>query len=142
MAPDSIHLSNRPIQVVMFGGGPELTHDAKEFLVRLELHPEIDLLGAFCQSESQSLSSIFKDLWQRRKLLAFPLFIARIFSGVMSFLNNPQQETILKQKLVELSDRIHQVKNIHAPEVLEQVRSLITGFGINLWQPYFEARTI
>jgi hypothetical protein len=116
MEPDSISITNRPIRVIMFGGGPELTHDAKEFLVRLEMHPEIVLLGAFCQSESQSWSSIFKDLWQRRKLLAFPLFIARILSGVMNVLKNPQQETKLKQKLVEMSDRIHQVKTSMHPK--------------------------
>jgi folate-dependent phosphoribosylglycinamide formyltransferase PurN len=135
MAPDSINMLNRPIKVIMFGGGPELTHDAKEFLVRLEMHPEIDLVGAFCQSESRSWSSIFKDLWQRRKLLAFPLFIARILSGVMSVLKNPQQETILKQKLAEISDRIHQVKNIHGPEVLEQVRSLAPDLGLIYGSP-------
>jgi folate-dependent phosphoribosylglycinamide formyltransferase PurN len=135
MEHDPINMLNRPIRVVMFGGGPELTHDAKEFLVLLEMHPEIVLLGAFCQSESHSWSSIFKDLWQRRKLLAFPLFIARILSGITVFLKNPQQETILKQKLAEMAGRIHQVKNIHAPEVLDHIRSLAPDLGLIYGSP-------
>jgi hypothetical protein len=40
---------DRPIRVVMFGSGPELNRDAKEFLCRLEEHPEIDLVGVFCR---------------------------------------------------------------------------------------------
>jgi hypothetical protein len=43
------------IRVVMFGSGPELNPDAKQFLCRLDEHPEIELLGAFCQAGSQSL---------------------------------------------------------------------------------------
>lgn len=102
----------RPIKVVMFGGGPELTHDAKEFLYRLEMNPDIEFLGAICQAESQSYRAIFKDLWQRRKWLAFPLFISRIIVGLVRYLENPREETELNQKLKQLSLRIHNVNDI------------------------------
>lgn len=108
----------------MFGGGPDLTHDAREFLYRLEIHPDIELLGAFCQSESQSWGSIFKDLWQRRGLLAFPLLFARIVTGTAVFLKNPGKEIALARVLAQISGRIYAVRDIHAQGVLDQVSSL------------------
>ena len=63
---------NRPIRVVMFGGGPELNRDAKLFLCKLEEHPEIDFLAAFCQAQTQSFGAVFTDLWKRRGLLSVP----------------------------------------------------------------------
>jgi hypothetical protein len=85
----------------MFGGGPELTHDAKEFLVRLEMHPDIVvLLGAFCQSESQSWRLDLQRLVAAPQISRFSIvIIARIplrrASGV---LKNPQQGNYLEDK--------------------------------------------
>ncbi len=62
---------DRPIRVIMFGSGPELNPDAKQFLCMLEEHPEIEFLGAFCQAESQSLGAVFMDLWKRRGSVGF-----------------------------------------------------------------------
>ena len=119
----------------MFGGGPGLTHDAKEFLYRLEAEPEIILLGVFCQAESQSWRSILKDLWKRRGLLMFPLLIARIVSSFIRFLKSPRQETALNNKMTQLLDRIHHVRDIHAPAVLEQVRLLEPDLGLIYGSP-------
>jgi methionyl-tRNA formyltransferase len=119
----------------MFGGGPDLTHDAREFLYRLEIHPEIELLGAFCQSESQSWDSIFKDLWQRRGLLAFPLLLARIVTWMVIFLKNPGEEIALSRMLVRISNRIHNLKDIHAQSVLDQVGSLGPDLGLIYGSP-------
>jgi methionyl-tRNA formyltransferase len=128
-------LSNRPIRVVMFGGGPELTHDAREFLYRLETHPEIDLLGAFCQSASKSWGAIFKDLWLRRGFLAFPLFAARTITNAVVFLRNPRQEKARQQKIVEIANRIHGVPNIHAQDVIEQITILKPDLGLIYGSP-------
>ena len=60
MVSDQTELK-RPIRVVMFGSGPRLTHDAKQFLCQLEAHPEIVLLEAFCQAEGKTPWAIVKD---------------------------------------------------------------------------------
>src|ERR1041385_4028053 len=98
---------NQPIRVVMFGSGPELNQDAKQFLCRLEEHPEIEFLGAFCQAQSQSLPAVFIDLWKRRSWLAFPLFAIRVFNNGMHFLLHSREEIALHRNLEKILDRIH-----------------------------------
>lgn len=126
---------NRPIRVVMFGSGPELNPDAKQFLCRLEEHPEIELLGAFCQAQSQSLGAVFVDLWKRRGWLALPLFTLWITNKVIRFVLHPREESKLKRKLKSISGRIHFVKDIHAQDVLEHVRRLEPDLGLIYGSP-------
>lgn len=126
---------NRPIRVVMFGSGPELNLDAKQFLCRLEEHPEIEFLGAFCQAESQSISAVFRDLWKRRGVLAFALFALWVFNKILRFVLHPHEETTLGKKLRLISARIHFVKNIHAPEVVQRVSALQPDLGLIYGSP-------
>jgi folate-dependent phosphoribosylglycinamide formyltransferase PurN len=126
---------NRAIRVVMFGSGPELNLDAKQFLCRLEEHPEIEFLGAFCQAQSRSLWAVFRDLWKRRGLLAPPLFFIWVTSKAMRFLLHAREEIELKRKLQRISDRIHFVTNIHAQPVLEQVCALEPDLGLIYGSP-------
>ena len=125
----------RPIRVVMFGSGPELTPDAKVFLCRLHDHPEIELLGAFCQAKSRSPGAVFLDLWMRRKWLAIPLFGAWMINKVFRFLSHPRQEMMLKTKLKKISDRVFFVPNIHAQDVLNQVCALQPDLGLVYGSP-------
>jgi folate-dependent phosphoribosylglycinamide formyltransferase PurN len=126
---------NRPIRVVMFGSGPELNPDAKQFLCKLEEHPEIELLGAFCQAGSQSLSAVFTDLWKRRGLLSLPLFAVWLLNKIVRFMIHPREEIALQRKLKNIQDRIHFVTNIHAQQVLEQVKSLGPDLGLIYGSP-------
>jgi len=126
---------NRPIRVVMFGSGPELNPDAKQFLCKLEEHSEIELVGAFCQAESQSVVAVFMDLWNRRRALAFPLFALWMFSKALRFIFHPREEITLQRKLKNISGRIHFVKNIHAPDVLQQVCNLKPDLGLIYGSP-------
>ena len=126
---------SRPIRVVVFGSGPELNPDAKQFLCRLEEHPEIEFLGAFCQAPSRSLQAVFGDLWKRRKWLAFPLFAIRVISRGMRFLLHPREEMALQRSLEKMSDRIHFVADIHAQSVLEQVCALHPDLGLIYGSP-------
>jgi len=126
---------NRPIRVVMFGSGPELNQDAKQFVCRLEEHPEIEFLGAFCQAQSQSLRAVFIDLWKRRSWLAFPLFAISVINKAMRFLLHPREEIVLQRSLEKISDRIHFVTNIHAQNVLEQVCALNPDLGLIYGSP-------
>jgi folate-dependent phosphoribosylglycinamide formyltransferase PurN len=126
---------NRTIRVVMFGSGPELNQDAKQFLCRLEEHPEIEFLGAFCQAKSQSLRAVFIDLWKRRSWLAFPLFAISVINKIMRFLLHPRDEIARQRGLEKISDRIHFVPDIHAPNVLEQVCALKPDLGLIYGSP-------
>ena len=114
----------------MFGSGPELNPDAKQFLCRLEEHPEIEFLGAFCQAQSQSWRAVFADLWKRRSWLAFPLFAVWVINKVVRFLLHPREEIALRRRLEKISDRIHFVPDIHAQNVLKQVRALEPDLGL------------
>lgn len=125
----------RPIRVVMFGSGPELNPDAKQFLCMLEEHPEIEFLGAFCQAESQSPVAVFADLWKRRGILSFPLFAVWMANKAIGFVLHPRKEIELARKLKSISDRIHFVQNIHAQQVLEQVKSFEPDLGLIYGSP-------
>src|SRR6185503_10268773 len=87
------------IRVVMFGSGPRLTHDAKQFLCRLQAHPEILFLGAFCEAEAQTFWAVVKDLWRRRRLLALPLLLARIANDMGRLMVQPRAEIEMNSKL-------------------------------------------
>jgi methionyl-tRNA formyltransferase len=119
----------------MFGSGPELNPDAKEFLCRLEEHPEIEFLGAFCQAKSQSVGAVFADLWKRRRILALPLFVIWLGNKVTRFLLHSRQQTALKRRLEKISDRVHFVPNIHAQEVLDRVCALEPDLGLIYGSP-------
>lgn len=125
----------RPIRVVMFGSGPELNPDAKQFLCKLEEHPEIELLGAICQAEGQSVADVFTDLWKRRGLLSFPLFAVWLFNKLARLALHSREEFELAQKLKSISDRIHFVPDIHALQVLEQVQALEPDLGLIYGSP-------
>ena len=126
---------DRPIRVVIFGSGPELNPDAKQFLCMLEEHPEIEFLAAFCQAEAQSLGAVFMDLWKRRGLLALPLFAMWLLNKVLRFLAHPHKEITLRQSLKDMAERIHFVTDIHAEQVLEQVRMLEPDLGLIYGSP-------
>lgn len=126
---------DRPIRVIMFGSGPELNPDAKQFLCMLEEHPEIEFLGTFCQAESQSLGGVFIDLWKRRGLLAFPLFLMWLLQKMIRFLTQPRKEIRLRKKLKNLGERIHFVTNIHSSKVLERVRTQEPDLGLIYGSP-------
>ena len=126
---------SRPVRVVMFGSGPELNPDAKLFLCKLEEHPEIDLLGAFCQAQSQSFGAVFTDLWKRRGWLSLPLFAVWLLNKTVRLILHPGEEITLRRKLINLQDRMHFVTDIHAKQVLEQVRSLQPDLGLIYGSP-------
>jgi folate-dependent phosphoribosylglycinamide formyltransferase PurN len=134
MATNQIE-ANRPIRVVMFGSGPELNQDAKQFICRLEEHPEIELLGVFCQAQSQSIRAVFIDLWNRRGWLAFTLFVILFINKALRHVLHPREEIALQRRLEKISDRIHFVPNIHAQNVLDQVCALKPDLGLIYGSP-------
>jgi methionyl-tRNA formyltransferase len=123
------------IRVVVFCGGPVLQSDVKRFIYRLEEYPEIEFVAAICQSSGQTLRSIWRDLWRRRRLLAVPLSITQLGKTIGAFLSHPITTTALNRKIQNLSDRIHFVPNIHSIDVLHHVRSLAPDLGLIYGSP-------
>jgi methionyl-tRNA formyltransferase len=126
---------DRPIRVVLFSGGPTLDRGAAVFLCRLERHPDIELLGAFCQSQSQSISGVIADRWRRRRLLAFPVLLAELVSLAGRMFNQPGAELALRRQVAQLASRIHYVPDIHAPGVLDQIHALQPDLGLVYGSP-------
>lgn len=126
---------NRPIRVVVFGGGPVLLYGIKQFITRLEAHPEIELSAVICQSPDPSLSGIWRDLRQRRGLLALPLLLMFYGGNLARFLRHPREEIRLRHQLARLAGRIEFVPDIHDPAVLERVRTLAADLGLIYGSP-------
>jgi methionyl-tRNA formyltransferase len=131
---------NRPLRVVVFGGGPVLERGIKQFICRLEEHPDIAFLGAFCQSKRQNFRAVVRDLWRRRRLLALPLLLAHMGGTVSRFLAQPRTEVALHRKLAQLSDRLHFVPDVHAEEVLTQIRALAPELGLIYGSPVLKPK--
>ncbi|MFO7679872.1 MAG: formyltransferase family protein [Chloroflexota bacterium] len=128
-------IDNRPIRVVLFGSGPVLTHDARQFICRLEAEPEIEFAAAFCQAEGQSWTAVARDFWRRRGWLAVPLLAAWVLNEVGRTLRHPCRERALARELTRLSERIHFITNIHAPEVIAQISALDPDLGLIYGSP-------
>lgn len=125
----------RPIRVVVFGGGPTLERGVQQFLCRLGEHPEIEFLGAFCQSKGRTCWAVVTDLWRRRRLLALPLLLVQTLNAIGRFLARPRAEIELNRRIVRLSDRIEFPPDIHSGDVLAHVRSLAPDLGLIYGSP-------
>ena len=135
----NVRATEGPIRVVMFGSGPALDPDVKEFLSRLEAHPDIALLGAFCQSQGQSPGDVARDLWRRRRWLAAPLLALHLAGRLRRAIGRSDGERALDQRLAQMADRLHFVPNIHDEAVLEQVRALRPDLGLVYGSPILKA---
>lgn len=124
-----------PLRVVMFGSGPRLTPDAEAFLCRLDAEPRVDLAGAFCQCESRSISAVMRDLWRRRGVLALPLFAAWAGGEVARALWSPRETLARRRALGRMAGRLHFVRDIHARNVIAQVREMGPDLGLVYGSP-------
>lgn len=122
----------------MFGGGPVLEPDVKAFLARLEANPEIDLLGAFCQSPGHSLGEVARDLWRRRRLLAAPLLALQLAGRARRMMGRSTQERMIDRQLADMEERLHFVPDIHDEVVLTMVRALKPDLGLIYGSPILE----
>jgi folate-dependent phosphoribosylglycinamide formyltransferase PurN len=130
----------RQIRVVVFSGGPVLEHGVKQFMCLLEDHPEIEFLACICQSNDQSFRAIVADLWRRRGMLALPLLLIQTVEKVWRRLSSLQIENGLNAKVTALSERIYYVSDIHAEQVLDQVKGLELDLGLIYGSPILKPR--
>jgi methionyl-tRNA formyltransferase len=131
---------NRSIRVVLFGGGPLLERSVKQFIWRLEVHPEIEFLGAFVQSTAQTYCAVVRDRFRRRGLLALPVLALEIANTPGRYCLHPFHEIQLNRKLTEMSDRIHYISDIHSDDVLERVRSMAPDLGLLYSSPILKPK--
>ena len=124
-----------PIRVVLFGGGPGLERGVRWLLCRLEEHADVNLLGAVFQSEGETWRHVARDLMRRRGLLSVPLLAARIAEEVSGRLSGGHQESAIRRRMSKIRDRMRYVSDIHAPEVLEHVRTLTPDLGLIYGSP-------
>lgn len=123
------------IRVVLFGGGPGLEPGLKDFLCRLEEHPDIEFLAAFCQSPGRSLTDIVRDVWRRRRWLAAPVLAVQLAGLIRRNAAAPRRERQFRKKISRLSSRIHFVPDIHAAEVLDRIKELSPDLGLVYGSP-------
>jgi methionyl-tRNA formyltransferase len=126
---------DRPIRVVMFGSGPELNPDAKQFLCRLEEHPEIEFLGAFCQAQSQSLGRSICRLMETPGAAGTAVVWHMARQQGRPLPGPPPPRTRAQTKVEKLAERTHFIPDIHAHLVLEQVRALEPDLGLIYGSP-------
>ncbi len=126
---------NRPIRVVVFSSGPVLEPDMKQFLIRLEAHPDITLLGVLCQARFERPRGMVRDVWRRRGWMAVPLLGLDWMRTLRRWLCRPRTEIRLRKKYSRLKDRLWMVADVHAETVLRQVRELNPDLGLSYGSP-------
>jgi methionyl-tRNA formyltransferase len=112
-----------------------LEHGVKQFLCRLEDHPQIELAGGFFQSEAQDFSAVVGDLWRRRHFMTVPLLGQIVIERSGHYLRGPRQEIALNRQISDLAGKFHFIPDIHAPEVLEMVQALKPDLGLIYGSP-------
>lgn len=119
----------RPIRVVLFCG-PVLERGMIRFAHLLESHPEVDLVGAFCQSSGLSVGSRVADLFRRRGVVAVPLAILQVLEYLLRWVVSPSFERRLRRSAQKLESRLEVVSDLHDADVLSRVRSLSPDLGL------------
>ena len=125
----------RPIRVVLFCGGPTLDPAVVRFVGLLELQPEIELLGGFCQTKGQTLAAVIRDRLRRRGALGIAVLLVDALRAGAGLLINPRVEMALRKSRARIAKRIQAVPDLHAEPVLERVRSLHPDLGLIYGSP-------
>jgi folate-dependent phosphoribosylglycinamide formyltransferase PurN len=115
----------RPIRVVLFGGA-YLDPPAMRFALALERHPAIDLAGVLCQAPEGGWKFRLRERWKRRGPLALAVLLREGLGTAGRAMTRPRAALADRALARRLVPKLRTVPELHAPEVLELVRS---------WQP-------
>jgi len=119
----------RPIRVVVFGGA-FLEPAAQQFVALLDGHPEVELVGGFCQSRGFDLWSRIADVGRRRGLAAPLVLGVYTARAVLRCARRPRSQLILRQRVRKALTRFTAAPDIHSPAVLQRVRALAPDLGL------------
>src|SRR4030095_14385287 len=98
---------DRPIRVVLCGGGPTRDVGVTQLINHLAQNPEIEFLGAFCESPAETFRAVFLDLWRRRGWIGLALFPAYLLGRLKG----------TKSTLADGVPPLEFVPRLHAPRV-------------------------
>lgn len=127
------------LRVVVFTGGAVLEDPCVEFIARVHSHPELELVGVFCQTDAIGLAGVAKDLLRRRGWLAPALLLQRALRRIGRGLLAPRRHLARRRALRELRPLIHFDRDLHAPAVLSRVRALQPQLGAVYGGPILRA---
>lgn len=126
-------MSARPIRVVLFYG-PYL-RSAHEFALRLAEHPDVELAAAYCAAPGETRAHQLSDLWRRRGWLGLGLFAFEVLRDALRSLSGGRAERDHRRRRAALSERVRYVEDLHAPDVLAEVRALEPDLGLGYGGP-------
>lgn len=115
----------RPIRVVVFSGA-YLDPPALRFALALEAHPGVELLGVLCQAPAAGWRFRLRERWRRRGVLAAGVLLRDALAAIGRFLDSPRAALARRDIARQLAPKVLTVPDVHAPQVLTQVRA---------WQP-------
>jgi folate-dependent phosphoribosylglycinamide formyltransferase PurN len=125
---------DRPIRVVFFGGRYLQPVEA-QFAAMLDEHPEIDLMLGVCEGEGFGLAQRLRDLWRRRGLLAPAIVGVNALTACGRFLRHPRATLSWRRRTAQALQKFVSVPDVHAPEVLAQVRAAAPDLGVIYGSP-------
>lgn len=114
-----------PIRAVLFSD-PFLAASADTFVCRLREHPSIELLAVYCQGPGAGSLARLRDLWRRRGPLGLVIALTEAGVGAVRIVFRPGRHRRRQEALSAM--RI--VPDLHAPDILEQVRRLDPDLGL------------
>jgi hypothetical protein len=117
------------IRVVLFGGA-YLQPGAQRFLVLLAEHPEIELVGGFCEGPGQGWRYRLADVWRRRGFFALPVLFLDALDWLRRFVRHPVESLRFERRLGRAMRRVQTIPDIHAPDVLARVRTFAPDIGV------------
>lgn len=123
----------RPIRVVLFYG--PFLRSAREFAVRLEAHPAIELAALYCAAPGETRRHQFADLRRRRGLLGVVLFAFEVGRDALRRLAGGRSEREHRRQWAELVGRVRYVTDMHDPQVIAEVRELEPDLGLGYGGP-------
>lgn len=128
MSPRVAAIEERPIRVVVFPGAFR-DPMVEELCLRLEAHPEVELVGGVRQTPGLSWRRYVANLWRRRGPLAGPILLRDLAAAAAGWMRSPVRRVRSRRARRAVEDRIVSVSDAHAPDVLERVREWDPDLG-------------
>jgi len=122
-----------PIRVVLFYG--PFLRSAREFAVRLEAHPDVELAGLYCAAPGETRRHQLADLRRRRGALGLGLFAFELGRDALRRLVGGRREREHRRRWARLEGRVRYVADMHDPRVIGEVRALVPDLGLGYGGP-------
>lgn len=130
---ETVVAERRPIRVVLFYG-PYL-RSAREFAVRLEAHPDVELAAAWCVAPGETRRHQLADLRRRRGWLGLALFGFEVARDGLRRLIGGSAEAEHRRRWRALARRVRYVEDVHSTPVLDEVRECAPDLGLSYGGP-------